>query len=73
MPTALKLKPYPGVSLVADKAIETNATADALAQALSNHNLRMHDLQTEFIARRQKLTEQYLAEVSAITGGEVEE
>ena len=55
MPTALKLKPCPGVSLVADKAIGTNATADALAQALSNYNLRMHDLQTEFIARKQKL------------------
>jgi hypothetical protein len=72
MANALKLKPYPGIALVADKAIETNATADALAAALSNHNLRMHDMQTEFIARKQKLTEQYLAEVQDIAadGGE---
>ena len=70
MSTALKAKPYPGVQLVADKAIETNERADALAQALGNHNLRMHDLQTEFIARRQKLTERYLEEVNAVTANE---
>ena len=72
MATALKIKPYPGVQLVADKAIESNAVADALAQALSNHNLRLHDLQSEFIARKQKLTEQYLEEVAGITASEEE-
>ena len=60
------------MSLVADKAIEANGLADALAQALSNHNLRIHDLQSEFIARKQKLVEQYLEEVAQITASETE-
>ena len=67
MTTALKVKPFPGVQLVAKEAIAKNEVEQALRASQFKLDLMLHDLRSEFIVRETKLRDEYLAEVQEIT------
>jgi len=66
MATALKVKPFPGVQLVAREAIQKNEIEQALRAAQYKLDCSLHDLRSEFIVRENKLRDEYLAEVAEI-------
>jgi hypothetical protein len=70
MSTALKVKPSPGVALVAKEAIAKNEVERALRASQFKLDRMLHDLRTEFIARENKLRDDYLAEVQEIAAAE---
>ena len=67
MTTTLKVKPFPGVQLVAREAIEKNSIEQALRACQFKLDRMLHDLRSEFIVRENKLRDEYLAEVAEIT------
>lgn len=66
MPAALKLKPYPGVRLIASETLEAHATEQALRAAQHEYDVKHHDLQTEFIARENELRREHRDRVAEI-------
>jgi hypothetical protein len=55
-----------GVPQLVDDSIATNDTVQALDKARFDYESRMHDLNAEMIARRNKLRSNYLAEIASI-------
>ena len=59
MTTALKVKPFPGVQLVAKEAIAKNEVEQALRASQFKLDRLLHDLRSEFIVRENKLRDDY--------------
>jgi hypothetical protein len=68
MSNELKVKAWPGVQMIAQKSIATNAVAQSLRAAQYEFDVALHDLRSEFIARENKLADAYLSTVAQISG-----
>ena len=62
--TALKVKPFTGITKIASETIERHEMEQALRDAQFALDVQLHDLRSEFLHREAKLRDDYLAKVT---------